>query len=79
MTTLITQGGNEGSRRCDGRCHFAKAPDCDCVCGGALHGKGLEAQQVLNDALPLARALTAGNVRVTAQGVLPVAPLRTGV
>ena len=66
MTTLITAGPSGGyqTRRCDGRCHFARTLACDCVCGGALHGKGLEAQQALNDALPLARAIAAGDVRI---------------
>lgn len=43
MTTIMTQGDNEGSRRCDARCHTAKAPVCDCVCGGRYHGVGSSA------------------------------------
>lgn len=26
--------------RCDARCYNAKHPECDCICGGANHGKG---------------------------------------
>lgn len=43
MTTAIacyTSDGCEG--RCDARCHDAKEPDCDCICGGRLHGVGRE-------------------------------------
>jgi hypothetical protein len=40
MTTLLTVGNSEGSRRCDAKCHEAKDPDCDCVCGGRYHGGG---------------------------------------
>ena len=40
--TLITIGNSEGSRRCDARCYDAKGPDCDCICGGKNHGKGLQ-------------------------------------
>ena len=39
--TLITVGNSEGTRRCDESCYDAKGPDCDCVCGGRNHGKGL--------------------------------------
>ena len=43
--TLLTVGNSEGSRHCDARCYDAKGPDCDCCCGGANHGKGLQAAQ----------------------------------
>lgn len=42
MVTLLTVGDSGGSRRCDAHCHDAKEPDCDCVCGGRYHGKGVE-------------------------------------
>ena len=42
MTTLITAGNSEGSRRCDARCYNAKGPKCDCICGGRNHGAGLQ-------------------------------------
>ena len=32
-TLIITKQG-----RCDSRCHEAKAPKCECVCGGYYHG-----------------------------------------
>ena len=42
MTTLITVSTGDGVRRCDSRCYNASHPECDCVCGGANHGKGLK-------------------------------------
>ena len=42
MTTVITQGYNHRARRCDARCHDAKRPHCDCICGGRNHGVGLQ-------------------------------------
>lgn len=43
MTTLMTVGNSEGERRCDARCYEGTGSDCDCICGGMNHGKGLEA------------------------------------
>lgn len=41
MTTVIAVYDSDGCRgRCDARCHDAKEPDCDCICGGRLHGVG---------------------------------------
>lgn len=51
MTTLISAGGGDWERRCDAKCHYAKGPVCDCVCGGRLHGKGDAAGQELTDAV----------------------------
>jgi hypothetical protein len=28
--------------RCDAKCYNARHPTCNCVCGGANHGAGLE-------------------------------------
>jgi hypothetical protein len=42
MTTLLTVGNSEGSRRCDAKCYDAKGSICRCVCGGRNHGKGLD-------------------------------------
>lgn len=39
MTTILSDG--EG-RRCDATCYDAKGPECDCICGGRHHGRGLE-------------------------------------
>ena len=37
--TLMQWGNSEGWQgRCDAKCHNAKDPDCDCMCGGAFHG-----------------------------------------
>jgi len=33
--------------KCDSRCYLAKQPDCNCVCGGMNHGKGLD-QAIIN-------------------------------
>lgn len=42
MATLIHEISSGGrQRRCDANCYNAKTPKCDCVCGGANHGKGL--------------------------------------
>lgn len=42
MTTLIAVYGHDGCEgRCDAKCYNAQHPECDCVCGGANHGKGL--------------------------------------
>jgi hypothetical protein len=43
VATLLTAGNSDGERRCDGKCHDAKEPACDCVCGGRYHGCGGEA------------------------------------
>lgn len=41
MTTAIAVYDSEGCRgRCDAKCHDARSPDCDCICGGRLHGVG---------------------------------------
>lgn len=43
MTLIEVRGGDGSLRgRCDSRCYNATTPDCDCVCGGRNHGKGLE-------------------------------------
>ena len=50
MTTIMTWGNSSGIQgRCDDRCHNAKKPQCDCMCGGRYHGAnrkpgGLEAE-----------------------------------
>jgi predicted RNase H-like HicB family nuclease len=43
MTTLIeirTTSGCKG--RCDAKCYDAEHDDCQCICGGYNHGKGIE-------------------------------------
>jgi hypothetical protein len=35
---VYNSGGCVG--RCDAKCHNASSPDCDCICGGRLHGTG---------------------------------------
>ena len=46
--TLISVYNSEGCvGRCDSQCYDAKHLECDCVCGGANHGKG-QAQALAN-------------------------------
>lgn len=41
MTTIYAVYDRNGCvGRCDAKCHEAKEPDCDCICGGAFHGVG---------------------------------------
>lgn len=41
MATLIRESHSDGTeRRCDARCHNAKRPECECICGGRYHGCG---------------------------------------
>jgi len=38
--TLITAGNSNGVYgQCDEKCHNAKNPKCQCICGGRYHGK----------------------------------------
>jgi hypothetical protein len=44
MSTLIAIYNSSGCvGRCDANCYNATTPDCDCVCGGANHGRGFAA------------------------------------
>ena len=46
MATLIAFYNSEGCMgRCDAHCYEAKHPQCDCICGGANHGRGLQQAQ----------------------------------
>ena len=49
MTTLIAVYDGDGRcvGRCDAKCYNAEEPECQCVCGGRNHGKGL--QQALDN------------------------------
>lgn len=41
MSTAIAVYNSDGCvGRCDAKCHYATSPDCDCICGGRLHGTG---------------------------------------
>ncbi len=41
MATKLTVGSSGGViGRCDAKCHEARAPGCDCICGGRNHGVG---------------------------------------
>lgn len=41
MSTLLSVGNSEGTRRCDERCYDATHGQCTCCCGGRNHGVGL--------------------------------------
>lgn len=41
-TILRAFSSDQEESRCDSRCHFARRPECSCVCGGYYHGAGLE-------------------------------------
>jgi len=43
MAMVIAVYNSDGCvGRCDARCHRAKGFDCNCICGGALHGVGTD-------------------------------------
>ncbi len=43
MATLISYESSGGSKgRCDAKCYDAEGPECECVCGGENHRKGLQ-------------------------------------
>jgi hypothetical protein len=43
VTTAIIVRTSQGVvGRCDARCHGAISPECDCICGGRLHGIGVD-------------------------------------
>lgn len=43
MVTLISVHNKSGCvGRCDAKCYNAQSIECDCICGGANHGAGLE-------------------------------------
>lgn len=41
MTVLLRVRRKGVERRCDARCYDAVRPECDCLCRGANHGRGL--------------------------------------
>ena len=45
--TIMAETSSVGIRRCDARCHSARSPSCDCICGGRYHGTGSRAQSLL--------------------------------
>ena len=67
MSTLLTVGDSEGSRRCDAKCDEATEADCDCCCGGRYHGRGIDAARALIHADVLAGRFGAGAAGVAAQ------------
>jgi hypothetical protein len=47
MHALVVALVNGKQRRCDASCWNATKPECHCICGGALHGVGVEGKQHL--------------------------------
>ena len=53
MTTLISIHNSDGCQgRCDARCYDATHDNCNCICGGMNHGKGID--QAINNTAELA-------------------------
>ena len=43
MATVMSWGNSDGIKgRCDAKCHEAREPQCDCMCGGRFHGAALQ-------------------------------------
>lgn len=52
MPSLIAVYNSEGCvGRCDSKCYNAESPECDCICRGANHGKGLAKAQANTQAM----------------------------
>lgn len=52
MSTLIALYNSDGCvGRCDAKCYNATDASCDCICGGANHGKGLVVASVQTEEL----------------------------
>jgi hypothetical protein len=52
MATLIAAYNSEGCiGRCDAKCYNAVHPDCECICGGANHGAGINQAAANTEAL----------------------------
>lgn len=44
MSCLIYASNSDGCiGKCDANCYNAQSPQCDCICRGMNHGKGLSA------------------------------------
>jgi hypothetical protein len=67
MVTLISYSNSSGEQgRCDAKCYDATQPECDCICGGANHGAGL--QQAIASTRELAQSWI-GQARAAGQDV----------
>ena len=50
MSTAVAVYTSEGCvGRCDAKRHEATEPECDCICGGRLHGKGSSAAAIVQN------------------------------
>lgn len=63
MTTALAVYDSDGCiGRCDAKCHDATEPDCDCICGGRLHGVGRSNAIAVNTADLLDELARAGEL-----------------
>lgn len=69
MTTILAYGNSEGTRRCDARCHDATSSECDCICGGRYHGRGLTYAYE-----QLAADMAAGRVQIAGEQLVVITP-----
>jgi hypothetical protein len=70
VTTALTVGNSEGIvGRCDAKCHTAHEVDCDCVCGGRLHGCGSSQLAIERNTVDWFGSLEAAQAWAQAHGV----------
>lgn len=74
MATVITFSTSDGIKgRCDAKCHYAREPECDCICGGMNHGcalKGKDPNEPITEALMKALEQKAQEENLTIQPTL---------
>jgi hypothetical protein len=59
VSTVVAVYDSDGCvGRCDAKCHDAKEPGCDCICGGRNHGVG-RGQAIENTRVYVGEWLTA--------------------
>ncbi len=46
MTLIVAANSDGVYGRCDAKCHDAREPKCDCICGGVYHGKGSDTPEL---------------------------------
>jgi hypothetical protein len=54
-------GAGQCTGRCDANCYNAQERDCDCICGGANHGKGYKT--AMENTGEIAKRLLKGNIK----------------
>lgn len=53
MPVLLRTKGAPPHKLCNAKCYSAKNPECNCICGGVNHQKGLEEATKLTSKLPI--------------------------